>query len=180
MSLVGCAMLLGLFLGCATFDEGASNKLRPTTPEQIAALRAELLELPGLLVNAAIEQEAQRIADKAVVHAKLLAMQYRVHGSPRMHNTWVNVGVKERGLCYHFAHDLKAELVALHLQYYHIIDVAARHESQLRAHYAIAVGVPGSTFGKHILLDAWRDGGQLFWSRIEEDKRYPWRLWNGE
>lgn len=168
--------MLTFLVGCNTFDSSYNYPHQPTD-KQIAALQTDLLNLTRMPNHTAVAQEAQRIAEKAIVHAKFLAQHYRVYNSPRMHNTWVNIGLKERGLCYHFAHDLKAELVALQLQHFHVIDIAARHHSQMRAHYAIAVGLPGLTFGKHIVLDAWRDSGQLFWSRVEHDKRYPWALW---
>jgi len=148
------------------------------TDQRIAALKNELLRLPGTQVTDAVAQEAERIAAKAVVHAKFLAQRYRVNGLPLLHNSLVNMGVKERGLCHHFAHDMRAELATHDMRYFHVIGLAAHPESRMRAHYAIAVGVPGTPFGDHIVLDAWRDSGRLFWARIAEDKRYPWAIWD--
>ena len=54
--------------------------------------------------------EARRAAEIAYSHSARLAEQYDVTTSPIIHNTLVNSGVKERGICVHYAEDMQARL----------------------------------------------------------------------
>ena len=61
-------------------------------------------------------KEAQRLADCAYLTSRQLARDYRVIGPPLFHNFLVNIGVRERGLCFQWARDLFVKLDQLPLQ----------------------------------------------------------------
>ncbi len=117
--------------------------------------------------------EARALADVALNRALDLADQYRVVKPASLHNVFVNLGLKERGLCYHFADDLLERLrqVALStLEVHRVVSKPnARHE-----HNALVVSAKNRPLQEGILLDAWRHGGRLFWIRVPADKPYKW------
>jgi hypothetical protein len=118
-------------------------------------------------------KEAQRLADCAYITSRQLARDYHVVGPPLFHNFLVNIGMRERGLCFQWARDLFAKLNQVPLQTLELHWGAAR-AGTWREHNCVVVTAEGQSFKKGIVLDAWRHSGRLFWSRVEAD-HYPWQ-----
>ena len=118
-------------------------------------------------------KEARRLADSAYLTARQLARDYRVIGPPLFHNFLVNIGVRERGLCFQWARDLFVQLNRLPFQTLELHWGAAR-VGTWREHNCVVVTAKGQAFEEGIVLDAWRRSGHLFWSPIRAD-HYPWQ-----
>ncbi|MFS4581929.1 hypothetical protein [Phaeobacter sp. C3_T13_0] len=119
--------------------------------------------------------EAERAARLAYHHATALAEQYQVSTSPILHNTLVNSGVRQRGLCYHYAEDMQARLRQENFQSLGILRAIAEPRNNFRIEHSSAVIVPkGADIYSGIVLDPWRHGGNLFWSATSKDPRYDW------
>ena len=123
-------------------------------------------------------KEAQQLAGCAYVTSGQLASDYRVIGPPLFHNFLVNIGVRERGLCFQWARDLFLKLNRLPLQTLELHWGAAR-AGTWREHNCVVVTAKGQPFEEGIVLDAWRHSGQLFWSPVRAD-HYPWIEDEGE
>lgn len=117
--------------------------------------------------------EAQRLADHAQLSSRQLAREYRAAGSPQFHNFLVNAGLRERGLCHHWARDLGGRLAALRLRTL-VLRWGIARAGTLREHNAVVVTARGQPFQRGIVLDPWRHSGRLFASSVVAD-RYPWR-----
>ncbi len=117
-------------------------------------------------------QEAIAIADAATNCAAKLTREYRLVRPPWLHNLWVNLGLRERGLCHHFASDLEAELKRLPLNTLTVRWGMAR-AGTWREHNAIVITAKDAPFASGIVLDAWRNSGQLYWGPVAAD-RYLW------
>jgi hypothetical protein len=96
-----------------------------------------------------------------------------VFGPPLFHNFLVNIGLKERGLCYHWAEDLLTRLEALRLATLEFRWGNAR-AGTLREHNTVVVTAQDQPFDQGIVLDAWRHSGRLHWTHVNAD-RYPWK-----
>ena len=118
-------------------------------------------------------KEAQQLADCAYLTSRQLARDYRVIGPPLFHNFLVNIGVRERGLCFQWARDLFVKLNRLPLQTLELHWGAAR-AGTWREHNCVVVTAKGQSFEEGIVLDAWRHSGHLFWSPVRAD-HYPWK-----
>ena len=90
-----------------------------------------------------------------------------------VHNVKVNLGMKPRGLCKHWAQDMEKRLKAEEFE-------------TLTIHRAIGalVGVDHSTAiisrkgdGMYdgIVVDPWREGGSLTWIHTREDTQWGWK-----
>ena len=157
-----------LVAGCAATGGGA--------PDGLPGPRASALgrEIEGLGSGVARE-EARRVARFVVDEAAGLVEQYRMLRPPQLHNLFVNLGLRDRGLCCHFAEDLIRGLVELDLATLDVHWVVARHGSRLREHSSVVLVPKGLDYERGLVVDAWRRPGELFWSPVADD-RYPWKL----
>lgn len=119
--------------------------------------------------------EARRAAEIAYSHSARLAEQYNVTTSPIIHNTLVNSGVKERGICVHYAEDMQARLNQENFQTLSMLRAIAEPKNEFRIDHSTAViAAKGDGIYEGIVLDPWRYGGKLYWSETTEDPRYNW------
>ena len=119
--------------------------------------------------------EARRAAEIAYSYSARLAEQYNVTTSPIIHNTLVNSGVKERGICVHYAEDMQARLNQENFQTLSMLRAIAEPRSDFRIDHSTAViAAKGDGIYEGIVLDPWRYGGKLYWSATTEDPRYDW------
>lgn len=119
------------------------------------------------------QEEARLIAQAAHGRTALLKARYGATSSPRWHNALVNLGVKSRGLCWHYAHDLYTHLAPLAPSLDTVV-VVAHLGSWWKEHSAVVLTCKGCSIQQGVVLDAWRDANRLVYIRTSEDS-YPWR-----
>ncbi|UWR44834.1 hypothetical protein [Phaeobacter inhibens] len=140
-------------------------------PDEVSQLRHAIETLSPDVDPA----EAARAAQIAYSHATALAKEYQVITSPILHNTLVNSGVRQRGLCYHYAEDMQARLQREDFQSLTILRAIAEPRNSFRIEHSSAVIAPkGADIYGGIVLDPWRYGGNLYWSATSKDPRYDW------
>ena len=121
----------------------------------VDALRHELAALgPGT-----DQAEAGMVAETAVTYSGRLAEEYRVVPPARLHNLLIQVGIKDRGLCYHWTEDLMKRLQALDLRTYQLHWGVAHRGNDLREHNSVVITANGQPFEAGLLLDPWRNSG---------------------
>jgi hypothetical protein len=150
---------------------GCANPSPKTTRSQqsAAVLQRQILQLD----RSVDEGEATRLAHAAVEGSNALARQYRAVWPASFHNMLVNAGLRERGLCFHWANDLLQRLHQHQLTSVELHPVSARQGTR-HEHNAIVVTAIGQPFTKGIVLDPWRDAGRLWFGKAAADK-YPWQ-----
>jgi hypothetical protein len=136
---------------------------------QIAALQGSLKDLGP----ATDPVEAWRVAHTAVADSLKLAEAYRVAPPALWHNLLIQMGVRERGLCYHWTEDLMKRLQALELKSYQLHWGVAHKGSDLREHNSVVITALSQPFDAGLVLDPWRNSGELFWAAVRQDD-YPW------
>ncbi len=157
-----------LFSGCS---------LLPLSKPSHVALENKINQLSKMLVdlNETIDlNEAQSLSRISVMYAQKLAHKYDVVSPPLWHNTLVNVGVKERGLCYEWSEDLLIKLFKKKYATLQFYTVGANIGGYFE-HNALAVSAKKGNYRKSILLDAWRGSGDLYFIKLEKDKKYQWK-----
>ena len=143
----------------------------PPSESDIASLESMILAL-GSGVSA---EEAERAARVAIQHSRELAVSYQITGSPLWHNMQVNLGFKERGLCWHWAEDMEGRLLAERLETLEIHRAIANAFNPLRIEHSTAVITRKDDGFEHgIVLDPWRLGGTLTFVPVLEDPDYKW------
>jgi hypothetical protein len=167
-------LLLSIGLLAATLISGCTgNRAASLSPERMSsnvdALRRELAALgPGT-----DKAEAGMVAETAVTYSGRLAEEYRIVPPARLHNLLIQVGIKDRGLCYHWTEDLMKRLQALDLRTYRLHWGVAHRGNDLREHNSVVITANGQPFETGLLLDPWRNSGDLYWAIVKTDS-YPW------
>ena len=157
-----------LFSGCSL------TRVPNPTPSELQNSISRLSIMIEDLNSTIKKEEAKDLAKKAILYSKKLSKKYELVSPPLWHNTLVNIGIKKRGLCYQWADDL---LKYLHQKRYDslILHYVGANIGGYFEHNALAVSAKGMSLKNSILLDAWRDSGNLFFIKLKEDKRYRWK-----
>lgn len=169
--------LLFLFLNsCATSHLGVNealkgnfNGLPQETFKKIDSLKHDLAAL-DITTDPA---EARKLAETGIVYSLYLADEYRLFGQPHIHNILVNIGLKDRGLCFQWAEDLMKQFKTLNLKTFSLHEAVAYKGQKFHEHNTVVVTAKGKDFYEGIVFDPWRDSGDLYWAPVKRDK-YPW------
>ncbi len=151
---------------------GCAVKTPPLKERQakVVSLKNMLLHL-GSKVDV---YEAEDLAKSSIDYSYLLAKKYKAIDSPWLQNSLVNIGLKKRGLCYEWAEDLLRYLVKKNYKTLEFHAVGA-NIGYLNEHNALCVSLKGKGINNSVLLDAWRNSGDLYFKKIREDKKYKWK-----
>ena len=120
------------------------------------------------------KNEAFDFSNSSINYSLKLSQTYQAISSPWIQNALVNMGIKERGLCYEWTEDLLKYLVEKNYQSLSFHTVGA-NIGYLNEHNALSVSAKGEGIEHSILLDAWRNSGNLYFKKIREDKKYDWK-----
>src|SRR6056297_3326727 len=161
--------LLGLMAltACAT---PRADGPPPGTAQDVARLERAILSL-GPEVD---PEEAQRAARIAYEYTHQLAREYQITDPAIIHNTKVNMGLKPRGLCWHWAKDIEERLNRENFTTLQLHRAIANADNVRLEHSTAIISRRGDNMYDGIVLDPWRKGGVLFWVRLPDDTRYEW------
>jgi len=174
-------LLLVVFLNACIsspqMDQGSSASKKVEDHRATQAYHQKLESLQDDL--AALSQqanilEAQLVAETAITYSDQLAEEYQLVRPAVLHNVLIRVGLKDRGLCYHWTEDLLKQLQSLDLRTYQFHWGVAHRGSELREHNSVVITARGQAFENGMVLDPWRNSGDLYWALIKSD-RYPWQ-----
>jgi hypothetical protein len=149
---------------------------RAAAPLEPGRIDSKIASLQGRLKGlgpATDPDEARRVAHAAVIDSYRLAEDYRLATPARWHNLLIQVGLRERGLCFHWTEDLMKRLQALNLRTYRLHWGVAHRGSDLYEHNSVVITASNQAFEDGLVLDPWRNSGDLYWATVREDG-YPW------
>ena len=168
-----CAVTILLFLlnGCA------SNSPQLELPPQVAQQRITELNLAILGLGEDIDaSEAQRAARIAIDYSRQLAREYEITDSAIVHNLKVNLGFKTRGLCVHWTSDLLARMQEEGFYSLDLHWAIANYENAFRLeHSTVVISARGDSLQQGLILDPWRNSGNLYWAPALQDPGYLWK-----
>jgi hypothetical protein len=173
-------LVVVLLSGCASRNQGGRTPSENQQAEDHPATKAYLAKVESLQVDlAALNRqanlmEARQVARTAIQYSYFLVEKYELVRPAVLHNVLVRVGIKQRGLCHHWTSDLMAQLEQLELKTYQLYWGVAHRGSELREHNSVVVAARGKRFEEGIVLDPWRNSGELYWTPVRND-RYPWK-----
>ena len=135
-------------------------------------------KLNNMLVSlGGTKQESIELAILAITKSKELANSYNLVSPPTYHNFLVNSGQRKRGLCFHFVEDLAKEINSRNFKSFDFRWGRANAD-KLNEHNVIVVLKKGSSdFKNGIILDAWRNSGNLLFLKVKNDPKYNFTPW---
>ena len=175
--------LMGLLLlmsGCAASgkfvqDPNAAKYPADISSAEIDRQTAEALENDLMALNhGSARTEARKLAETALQASTFLTEEYELVRPPVVHNIFVQMGWRDRGLCYQWTEDLMSHLMALQLKSYQLRWGVAHRGSDLREHNTVVITANGQSFEDGLVLDPWRNSGNLYWVVVKKDT-YPWK-----
>ncbi len=163
-------VMVMLLYGCATTT--APVDLPPDAEKQRIANLGNAIKALGDDVD---PDEARRAARIAIEYSRQLAVEYDITGSALYHNILVNLGIRSRGLCIHWTADLKARLQEERFRTLDLHWAIANYRTTFSIeHSTVVISSPGASLQQGLVLDAWRNSGDLYWSPTLEDSGYVW------
>ena len=164
-------LILSFFLinGCGSVKYG--NLHKSNDYQKIELLKKELATLSNN------KQEIQELAALAITKPRELANRYNLATPPQYHNFLVNSGQRSRGLCYHFVQDIQSEINSRNFKSFSF-KWGVANQNRLNEHNVIVV-MPknGGDFRDGVILDGWRDSGELFFCKVKDDTEYNFKEW---
>ncbi len=118
--------------------------------------------------------EASFVAREAVLYPQHLANEYRLIGPPNSQNQLVNKGLREKGLCYHWAKDMTDHIVKGRTYNTLTLQRAVANQGRGFEHNVLTVAAKGKGIKDAIILDAWRHSATLLFLKTTEDPNYNW------
>jgi hypothetical protein len=159
-------LIVTLFGGCSVkFDSLDHNAIDESKQDK----------LYNLLRESGISRiEAHEIALNAFIFPKTLANRYALIWPPLLHNTLTNMGFKKRGLCFQWSEDFYKYYKFQNLKTVELYWGSA-NENRYTEHNSLVVSGKNRGFYEGVVLDPWRHSGELFFSKVVDDKRYDWK-----
>ena len=136
--------------------------------KSIADLRDALIALSPRTVD---PREAELLSEAAHHASRQLAHEYGVTGDPAVHNYLIHIGVKKRGICADYTHDIGARLCDLRFRTL-VLHWGTAWEKESDENNALIVTAVNQSFFEGIVLDGWRRSGRLFWVHVKDDAEY--------
>jgi len=164
-------LLIALLLGGCSVKAPVTTQGALDGPERQQAAKLELL-LVGLSEKVSAS-EAKLLAEDSIKYAHTLSQRYDLVWPPLWHNTLVNIGLKERGLCHQWADDMLAHMRKAEYRSFDFY-LGVSNMGSFREHNTLVVSAKGAGFGHGVVLDPWRDSGTLYFAEIKDDSEHTW------
>ncbi len=103
-----------------------------------------------------------------------LTKEFALTAPPLFHNSLVNIGLREKGLCYHWSDALYAHFLQKKYPHFEFHLAGANIGEYFGEHNALVIIAKGGALQDGILIDPWRDSGKLYFSKVVKDEKYLW------
>ena len=127
-------------------------------------------------LDKSIPQDEAMLLSKDIFHeTQKLTKEFELTSPPLFHNSLVNIGLREKGLCYHWSDALYAHFSQKKYPHFEFHLVGANIGEYFSEHNALVVVKKGGSIKNGILVDPWRNSGKLYFSKVEDDLTYKWK-----
>ncbi len=119
--------------------------------------------------------ESKQLSQDIFKTTSRLTKEFKLTSPPLWHNFLVNVGLRQKGLCFHWS-----DALYLHLNKQQYTDfsfhlVGANIGKYFLEHNALVVTSKHGKIENGILIDPWRNSGKLYFTNIQNDTKYRWK-----
>ena len=150
---------------------GCSIKPQLATPLAISSLTYQLRSLDPAITD----EQAKRLASDLIETTATLVKRYDLTAPPLWHNLLVNIGVRQKGLCYDFSDALFLHLQRREYPHFEFHLAVANRGSYFQEHNALLIVAKGKEINGGLIVDAWRHSGRLYAVPFGKDEAYQWR-----
>ena len=115
--------------------------------------------------------EAELVSVTAHTASRDCARQYRLVWFPGFQNLLIHMGKRQRGYCGHYTRDIGERLKELRLKTL-VLHWGAAYAGTPAENNGLVVTARNQPFKEGIVMDGWRNSGELFWCPLKEDLAY--------
>ena len=115
--------------------------------------------------------EAELLSVTAHTASRSLAREYGLVWTPIFQNLLIHMGKRQRGYCGHYTRDIGERLKELRLKTL-VLHWGAAYAGTPGENNCLVVTARNQPFEEGIVMDGWRNSGQLFWCPLKEDIGY--------
>jgi hypothetical protein len=115
--------------------------------------------------------EADLVSVTTHTASRSLAREYRVVWFAGFQNLLIHLGIRQRGYCGHYTRDIGERLKEFRLKTL-VLHWGEAFPGAERENNCLVVTARNQPFEEGIIMDAWRNAGQLFWSPLKKDTAY--------
>jgi len=152
------------FVGCVSHT--------PTVEEDNVVKLSTLLHTLSPHVTSS---ETMQLSRDVFAKTAKLTKEFEMTSPPQYHNFLVTIGVREKGLCYHWSDALYNYFTTQNYPSFEFHLVGANIGEYWSEHNSLVIVVKGMPIEEGIIIDPWRKGGKLYFSKVKEDEKYIWR-----
>ena len=145
------------------------------TPSISQSKRDALSHLLVSLDSDIPQSEAEQLSRDIFYKTEQLTEEFKMASPPQFHNFLVTVGVKEKGLCYHWSDTLYLYLTAKGYASFEFHLMGANVGEYFYEHNALVVIAKDGKIEEGVIIDPWRDSGELYCSKVKDDLKYEWQ-----
>ena len=156
-------LLSFLFVGCMV-----------TVPSVPQTKMRELSLLFQSMDSTIPQSEAMQLSKDIFHKTEQLTKEFEMTYPPQFHNFLVTVGLRKKGLCYHWSDALYVYLSKKRYASFEFHLIGANVGEYFFEHNALVVVAKGGKIKEGIIIDPWRDSGELYFSKVEDDPEYAW------
>lgn len=125
-------------------------------------------------------EEATQLSQDIFRETKRLSKEFKLTSPPYWHNFLVNVGLREKGLCYHWSDALYAFVLERDYPSFEFHLMGANIGEYWSEHNVLMVigkdkRMQEDIIQEGIIIDPWRDSGKLYFSKVKDDTDYVWK-----
>lgn len=144
----------------------------PTVKEENILKLSQLLDT---LNTQGSSLETMQLSRDIAYQTKRLSKAFDMTSPPQYHNFLVNIKVKEKGLCYHWSDALHEYFSKQNYPSFEFHLVGANIGEYWTEHNSLVIVAKGMQIKDGIIIDPWRNGGKLYFSRVTQDTEYLWK-----
>ncbi len=115
--------------------------------------------------------EAELLSVTAHTASRDCAREYGLVWTPIFQNLLIHMGKRQRGYCGHYTRDIGERLKELRLKTL-VLHWGAAYAGTPGENNCLVVTARNQPFEEGIVMDGWRNSGQLFWCPLKEDIGY--------
>ena len=144
----------------------------PTLKEDKTLKLAKLLHT---LTSQTTETESLQLSHDVFVKIQQLSKSFEMTSPPQYHNFLVNIGVKEKGLCYHWSDALYLHFMqSKNYPSFEFHLVGANIGKYWTEHNSLVIVGKGKAIESGVIIDPWRNAGKLYFAKVKDDEDYRW------
>jgi hypothetical protein len=147
------------------------------TDISLALSQNRVKELSKLLQSLNISipfREADALSREIFKETEILTKKFRPVSEPHINNFLINLGVKDKGLCYQWSDALYTHFSNKNYRHFEFHLLVADQGEYFYEHNTLVVVAKGGKVLDGIVIDPWRNSGKLYFSKVNDDKKYEW------